>query len=82
MRQLSRLERIEALGYEFVESDLPPIVRDWCVDDTVLCLIEGEFSYSDLEVWKQLQPFPRERVLERYRISAGLVVLEPRSMTS
>jgi len=47
MRQLSRLERIEALGYKFVESDLPPIVRDWCVGDEVLCLVEGEFEYSD-----------------------------------
>ena len=76
MRQLSRLERIEALAYRFVESDLPPIVRDWSIGDEVLCLVEGEFNYSDLDVWKQLKPFKRERVLARYRIFAGMIVLE------
>ena len=57
-------KQLEALGYKFVESDLPPIVRDWCVGNSVLCLIEGEFSYSDLAVWKQLQ---RLLVPERVR---------------
>ena len=41
--------QLEALGYTFVESDLPPIVRDWCVGDSVLCLISGEFDYFDSE---------------------------------
>jgi hypothetical protein len=77
MRTLSRLERIEALGHTHVESDLPRIVRDWCVGDSVLCLVEGEFQYMDREVWKQLRPFPRERVLAGCRIFAGFVVVEP-----
>lgn len=77
MRALSRLERIEALGYSHVESDLPPLVRDWCVGDSVLCLVEGEFDYADREVWKQLKPFSREQVLKRHRIFAGMIVLEP-----
>ena len=78
MRQLSRLERIEALGHTHLESDLPPIVRDWCVGDEVLYLVEGEFEYSDLDAWKQLKPLTRERVLARYRIFAGMIVLESR----
>lgn len=70
MRQLSRLERIEALGHTRVESDLPPIVRDWCVGDSVLCLVQGEYQYMDREVWKQFQPFTRERVSGRVRFLA------------
>lgn len=69
-------EKIEALGYTFVESDLPPIVRDWCVGDSVLCLIEGEFDYSQREAWKQLKPYRTETVLRNYRIFAGFVVLD------
>ena len=80
MRQLSRLERIAALGHTHVESDLPPIVRDWCVGDLILCLVEGEFDYMDLEAWKQLQPFTRERVLAGYRVFAGFVVVDPRPL--
>ena len=68
--------QLEALGYTFFESDLPPIVRDWCVGDSVLCLMAGEFDYMDHQAWKQLKPFPVERVLEGYWIFAGLVVLE------
>ena len=30
-------EQLEALGYTFVESDLPPIVREWSIGDAVLC---------------------------------------------
>lgn len=77
MRVLSRLEQIEALGYSLAQSDLPPIVRDWCVGDSVLCLVQGEFEYSDREVWKQLRAFPRDRVLAGYNIFAGLVILDP-----
>ena len=77
MRVLSRLQQIEALGYTVVESDLPPIVRDWCIGDEVLCLVEGEFQYMDLEAWRQLKAFTRERVLAGYRIYAGMIVLEP-----
>lgn len=56
--------QLEALGYKFVELDLPPMVRDWCAGDSVLCLVEGRVKYSDRELWKQLKPFPGERVLE------------------
>ena len=77
MTRMTREERIEALGYKLVDSDLPPIVRDWCIGDSVLCLVEGEFQYMDPEAWKQLNPFTRERVLTRYRIYAGMIVLEP-----
>ena len=69
-------KQLEALGYMFVESDLPPIVRDWCVGDSVLCLVEGEFQYMDREAWKRLKPFPRERVLAHYQIYAGMIVIE------
>lgn len=69
-------EQLEALGYTFVESDLPPIVRDWCVDDSVLCLIRGEFNYFDAEGWKNLKPIKIEKVLTGYWIFAGLVVVE------
>jgi hypothetical protein len=34
-------KQLEALGYSFVESDLPAIVREWCVGDSVLCLVRG-----------------------------------------
>jgi hypothetical protein len=59
---LSRMSRkqLEALGYTFVESDLPAIVREWCVGDSVLCLVRGEFDYFENEVWKRLKPFPIE----------------------
>jgi hypothetical protein len=70
-------KQLEALGYTFVDSNLPAIVREWCVDDSVLCLVRGEFDYFDNEVWKRLKPFPIERVMPGYWISAGLVVLEP-----
>ncbi len=52
-------KQLEALGHTHVESDLPPIVRDWCIGDWILCLVEGEFQYMDREVWKQLKPFLR-----------------------
>jgi len=51
-------------------------VRDWCVGDKILCLVEGEFDYSEPDVWKKLKPFTRERILARYRIYAGMIVLE------
>ena len=70
-------KQLEALGYTFVESDLPAIVREWCVGDSVLCLVRGEFDYFENEVWKRLKPFPIERVMAGYWIFAGLVVLEP-----
>lgn len=69
--------QIEALGYTQQTSDLPAIVRDWCVGDSVLCLTFGEFDYLDHQAWKKLKPFPVERVLAGYWIFAGLVVLEP-----
>jgi hypothetical protein len=51
---LNRMSRkqLETLGYSFVESDLPAIVREWCVGDSVLCLVRGEFDYFENEVWK------------------------------
>ena len=70
-------KQLEALGYTFVESDLPAIVREWCVGDSVLCLVRGEFDYFENEEWKRLQAFPIERVMAGYWIFAGLVVLEP-----
>jgi len=36
--------QLEALGHTFIGSDLPPIVQDWCVGDSVLSLVEGEFQ--------------------------------------
>jgi hypothetical protein len=42
-------KQLEALGYTFVESDLPTIVRDWCVGDSVLCLVRGEFDCFENE---------------------------------
>lgn len=72
-------EKVEALGYTFVESDLPPIVRDWCVGDSVLCLIEGEFDYSYREAWKKLKACPTATVLKGYRIFAGFIVLDDTS---
>jgi len=69
-------EKVEALGYTFVESELPPVVRDWCVGDSVLCLIEGEFEYFDREVWNKLKPYPAGTVLRSYRIYAGFIVLD------
>lgn len=77
---LSRMSRkqLEAAGYTFVEFDLPAIVREWCVGDSVLCLVRGEFDYFENEVWKRLKPFPIARVMAGYWLFAGLVVLEPR----
>lgn len=72
---MRRLGRIEALGFTFVESALPPIVRDWCIGDSVLCLIQGEFGYFDNEAWKKLRPYPIERVLAGYTIFTGLIVI-------
>ena len=69
-------EQLEALGYTFVESDLPPIVREWSIGDAVLCGTLSEFYYSDHESWKQLKPYPIERVLAGYWIFGGLVVME------
>jgi hypothetical protein len=69
-------QQLEALGYTFVESDLPPIVREWCVGDAVLCATLSEFDYSDHESWKTLKPYPVERVLAGYWIFSGLVVIE------
>lgn len=74
-------EKLEVLGCTFVESDLPPIVREWCIGDSVLCLVSGEFDYFE-ECWKKLKPFPIERVLEDYSIFAGLVVIPPGVSTS
>lgn len=69
--------KLEALGYTFVESDLPPLVRDWCIGDSVLCLVEGEFDFFDYDAWKRLKPYPIERVLAGHRVSGGLIVLDP-----
>ena len=76
LNDMSR-QQLEALGYSFAQSDLPPIVREWCVGDAVLCLVSGEFDYFDNECWRKLKPFPAEKVLRGYSIFAGLVVLEP-----
>ena len=67
-------QQLEALGYKFVESDLPPIVRDWSIGDAVLCATLIEFDYSDKEAWKKLKPYPIERVLGGYWFFGGLVV--------
>lgn len=50
-------QELEALGYTFVESELPPIVREWCVGDSVLCATLSEFDHSDNEAWKKLNHF-------------------------
>ena len=71
-------KQVEALGYTFVEKDLPSIVKDWCVGDEILCLIEGEFPYSTvaaIEVSQHLRPIAIEKVLEGYRIYAGMIVV-------
>ena len=73
--EMSR-SQLEALGYKFVESDLPAIVRDWCVGDSVLCLTFDKLDYQDDQAWRKLTPFPIERVLAGYWIFAGLVVLQ------
>ena len=49
---------LEALGYTFVESNLPPIARDWCVGDSLLCLIEREFEYFDYEALEKAKAIP------------------------
>jgi hypothetical protein len=56
---LGRMSRkqLEALGYTFVESDLPAIIREWCIGDSVLCLVRGKFDYFENEVWKRLSLF-------------------------
>jgi hypothetical protein len=73
-------KQVEALGYTFVESpDLPPIVRDWCVGDSILCVLQSEMPAFVLnwdEVKAQLKPYPIDEVLRGYRISAGLIVLD------
>lgn len=69
-------EQLEALGYTFIESDLPPIVREWSIGDAILCATLSEFDYSDHESWKKLRPYPIERVLAGYWIFGGLVVIE------
>ena len=58
--------QLEALGYTHLESDLPAIVRDWCIGDSVLCFVQGEFDYVATEAWKKLKPYPIERVLAGY----------------
>ena len=71
-------KQVEELGYTFVEKDLPLIVKDWCVGDEVLCLVEGEFPYSTvipMEVGEFLKPIAIEKVLEDYRIYAGMIVV-------
>ena len=71
-------KQVEGLGYTFVEKDLPLIVKDWCVGDEVLCLVEGEFPYSTvipMEVGEFLKPIAIEKVLEDYRIYAGMIVV-------
>jgi len=71
-------KQVEALGYTFVEKDLPSIVKDWCIGDDILCLIEGEFPYSTVapvEVSQHLKPVAIEKVLEGYRIYAGMIVV-------
>jgi hypothetical protein len=50
-------KQLEALGYTFVESDLPAIVRERPVGDEVLCATLSEFDYSDCEAWKKLRLF-------------------------
>ena len=75
----SRGNGLEARGYKFVESDLPSIVRNWCVGDSILCLTQGEFEYFDNEVWRKLKPFPIDQVLAAYTICAGLIVIKIRS---
>lgn len=67
---LSR-EQLEALGYTFVKSDLPPIVREWSVGDAVLCATLSEFDYSDHEAWKKLN---HTRLNECFRVIGSLVV--------
>lgn len=44
-------KQLEALGYSFIESDLPAIVREWCVGNSVL-FGRGEFDYFENEAWK------------------------------
>lgn len=71
-------KQVEALGYTFVEKDLPLIVKDWCIGDEILCLIEGEFPYSTvtaIEVGEYLKPIAIEKVMEGYRIYAGMIVV-------
>lgn len=71
-------KQVEALGYTFVEKDLPLIVKDWCVGDEILCLIEGEFPYSTVtpvEVGEFLKPIEIQKVLEGYRVYAGMIVV-------
>lgn len=71
---------VEALGYTFVENpDLPLVVRDWCVGDSILCILQSElpaFVTDWKEVMAKLKPYPIEEVLKGYRISAGLIVLD------
>lgn len=73
-------KQIEALGYTFVENpDLPPIVKDWCVGDSILCVLQSEmpaFVVNWDEVVAKLKPYPIEEVLRGYRISAGLILLD------
>ena len=68
--------QLEAFGYTFVESDLPPIVREWSVRWCSAVRPLNEFDYSDNEAWKKLKPYPIERVLAGYWIFGGLVVIE------
>jgi hypothetical protein len=66
---------IEERGYKFVENrSLPPVVRDWCIGNKILCLIAGEcFGLEELK--EQLRPVPIAQVLYSYRIYKGFVVV-------
>ena len=64
-------KHLEALGFTYIESDLARIVRDWCVGDSILCLVEGEFDYVSSEAWTKLRPFPREKVMCGYTSMRG-----------
>ena len=69
-------QQLEALGYTFLESDLPPIVREWSIGDAVLCATLSEFDYSDHEAWKKLNRIRLNELLAGYWIFGGLVVIE------
>jgi hypothetical protein len=68
--------QLEALGHTHVQKELPAIVRDWCVGDSILCLVQGEFDYVASEAWRKLRPFPLEKVLPSYQIYAGMIVIK------
>jgi hypothetical protein len=67
-------KHVEELGYTFVEKDLPPIIKEWCISDSILCLIENEFPYKSTEAVKMLKPIPTADVLKSYSIYAVMIV--------